>query len=198
MGKASFLACVVLMAACPGQTLSQGDRDFALSALHASRKLFLDTIAQLSDAQLRWKPAPDRWSVLEIAEHVIASEELLPQNAGKALESPSVAPMPNARQMDEKILQQMRDRSQKATAPEALAPKGKYQHAAELSTAFKILRDRNIAYIRETKDDLRSHSAASVVGQLDALQWYLLMAGHTERHVMQMREVMATPGFPGK
>lgn len=200
MGKVRLIASLLVISACRGQSLPQGDRDFALSALHASRKLFLDAVSNLSLAQLQWKPAAGRWSVMEIAEQVIATEELLPQTAAKALQSPAEPSrkQPNPRQMDAKILEQMRDRSQKAKAPGQLEPAGKYRNAAELTAAFQKLRDRNIAYIRETKDDLRSHFAPSPAGDLDALQWYLLMAGHTERHVLQMREVMAMPDFPKK
>ena len=43
--------------------MTQEERDFAMSSLHASRKLFLDAIAGLSDAQWKFKPAPDRWSI---------------------------------------------------------------------------------------------------------------------------------------
>jgi hypothetical protein len=64
--------------------------------------------------------------------------------------------------------------------------------------AFKVSRDRNIAYVRETKDEMRTHFAPGPVGEMDALQWYVLMAAHTERHVMQIREVMGMAGFPKK
>ena len=33
--------------------LTQGDRDYALSQLHATRKMFVDTVSRLSAAQ--WK-----------------------------------------------------------------------------------------------------------------------------------------------
>ena len=40
------------------EPISTGDRAFGMSALHASRKLFLDSVAGLSEAQLNFKPVP--------------------------------------------------------------------------------------------------------------------------------------------
>lgn len=191
---------MLLLGACQAQTLTQGERDYALSALHASRKLFLDAVDGLSEAQLRWKPDPNTWSVMEVAEHIVASEQYLSSMAQKALASPAdpSKKRPNPREMDAKILAGVTDRSQKAKAPEALVPKGRFRTIGELTSEFRSLRDRNIAFVRETNADLRSHFAPSPLGDLDVLQWYIFMAGHTERHVAQIAELKANPGFPKK
>ena len=34
------------------------------------------------------------------------------------------------------------------------------------------------------------------LGDLDGYQWLLLLASHTDRHVAQMQEVKAQPGYP--
>lgn len=198
MAKFLLLGAAALLCSCQAQTLTQGERDFALSALHASRKLFLDAVEGLSEAQLRWKPDPKTWSVLEVAEHVVASEEFLAATAQKALQSPADPSKraPKPRELDAKILAGVTDRSQKAQAPEALVPKGRFRSIGELTAEFRRLRDRNIAFVRETTADLRSHFAPSPLGDLDVLQWYLFMAGHTERHVAQIQELKAHPAFP--
>ncbi|MGB9610103.1 MAG: DinB family protein [Bryobacteraceae bacterium] len=198
MTRVHLLAAAVLLSACQAQTLTQGERDYALSALHASRKLFLDSVDGLSEAQLRWKPDAKTWSVMEVAEHIVASEEFLSGMAQKALQSPAdpSRKRPNAREMDAKILAGVTDRSQKAQAPEALVPTGRFRSIQELTAEFRRLRDRNIAFVRETNADLRAHFAPSPMGDLDSLQWYIFMAGHTERHVAQIQELKANPGFP--
>lgn len=195
-----MLFCALLLSSCQAQMLSQGERDFALSALHGSRKLFLDAVSGLSEAQLKWKPDAKTWSVMEVAEHIVASEEFLASMAQKAMQSPADPSkrQPNPREMDAKILASVTDRSQKAQAPAELAPKGRFRSMEELTAEFRRLRDRNIAFVRETQLDLRSHFAPSPVGDLDALQWYIFLAGHTERHVAQIRELMALLGFPKK
>jgi hypothetical protein len=65
--------------------------------------------------------------------------------------------------------------------------------------AFRSNRDRTIEFVSTTQQDLRSHfSPHPAAGMLDCYQWTLLLAAHTDRHVQQMREVMADPGFPKK
>lgn len=198
-----FLICClsILAAACQAQPLPQGDRDHAVSAMHATRKLFLDTVSGLSAAQLKWKPSPEVWSVMEVAEHIAVSDEKIPQVAAKALQAPAAPEKKkaNARQDDARILKQLTVRDQKFKAPEGFVPSGRFARLSDATAAFKAARDKNIAYIRETQDDLRSHFAPHpAFGDLDALQWYVLMAGHTERHVLQIKELMAMPGFPKK
>ena len=41
----------------PAQTLTQHDREFAMSHLHATRKMFLDSIAGLTPEQWTFKAA---------------------------------------------------------------------------------------------------------------------------------------------
>ncbi|MGC4051654.1 MAG: DinB family protein [Paludibaculum sp.] len=183
------------------QSLAQGERDYALSALHASRKLMLDTVSGLSDAQLKWKPAPNAWSVMEIAEHIEITEETLPQVVAAAMKAPATPEKKKAdpRQTDYALMKNVPLRDKKLTAPESIQPKGRFASIAELEKAFRAARDRNITYVRETTDDLRSHfSTHPALGELDGLQWYIMIAAHTERHVNQMKEVIANPSFPKK
>jgi len=196
------LCCLTLtIAACQAQPLSQGERDYAVSAMHATRKQFLDTVARLSDAQLKWKPSPEVWSAMEVAEHIALSDTAIPEIAAKAMQAPATPEKKsgNTRAKDEMLLKALAAREQKFKAPEMIVPKGQFKSMAELVAAFRSSRDRNIAYIRETQDELRTHFAPHpVFGELEVVQWYVLMAGHTERHVNQIKELMANPGFPKK
>ncbi len=198
-----YLLSLLTLLATPlvAQSLAQGERDYALSALHASRKLMLDTISGLSEAQLKWKPAPNAWSIMEIAEHIEVTEEALPQRVAAAMKAPATPEKKKAdpRQTDYAIMKNVPLREKKLQAPESIQPKGRFTRIADIEKAFRSARDRNITYIRETKDDLRDHfSPNPAFGDLDGLQWYIFMAAHTERHVNQMKEVLANPAFPKK
>jgi hypothetical protein len=70
------LACLSL-GVFAGEPLEQGRRDFAMSQLHATRKMFLDATANLTPEQWRFKAAPDRWSIAECAEHIAVSEDFI-------------------------------------------------------------------------------------------------------------------------
>ncbi len=168
-----------------------------MSALHASRKMFLDSVAGLSEAQLNFKPSPEKWSISEVAEHIALSEQFIFGASEGALKSPEREKMADPGKMDQKILAAIPDRTVKATAPEPLRPHNQFKTAADAIAAFKASRDAHIKYLSETQDALREHFYKNpVFGDIDAYQWILFMSAHTERHVAQILEVKASPGFP--
>ncbi len=191
-----LLAFAVAAAAA---TLTQGERDFAMSHLHASRKLFLNAVAGLSEAQWKFKPAPDRWSIAECAEHIALTEDAIFQLVTeKILKSPPAAGLPRAtRADDEQLIHRLKDRSQRAQAPELLRPSGRWPSRESLIEHFKQSRDRTIAFVEATQEDLRAHVAPHPVREhMDAYQWLLLLAAHAERHTAQIEEIKADPKFP--
>ena len=195
------LSAVCALGAQAGDTLTQSDRDFAMSNLHATRKVFLDSVAGLTAEQWSFKPAPDRWSIAECAEHIALSEDLIAGRAKAILSSPAepdkVVRGNEARATDQKILDAVVDRSHKGQAPEPLQPKHKFATPKDAVEHFRESRDANIDYVEKTQDDLRAHSAKGPTGQsLDAYQWLLLMSAHTERHTKQIEEVKADPNYP--
>ena len=196
--KLSFLALALAAAPLFAAPLDQEQRDFALSSLHASRKAFLDSIAGLSEAQWKYKPAPDRWSVAEVAEHVILTEDLLFGLQQKTLQSPAVPERKVDHAADQAVLDRMADRSQKRKNPEELTPTGRFATPQEAAQAFREKRDHTLDYARTTQDELRTHLFKGPAGEMDAYQLLLMIAGHTNRHVAQINEVKATAGYPGK
>jgi hypothetical protein len=55
--------------------------------------------------------------------------------------------------------------------------------------AFLARRADTLDYVRATCDPLHHHTAPlGELGPLDAYQWLLLMAAHTDRHLAQMRD----------
>jgi hypothetical protein len=178
--------------------LTQGERDFAMSNLHASRKLFLDAVAGLSEAQWNFKPAPDRWSIAECAEHIALSENMIAGFAKSVLEKPAEEAKPD-RSKDQKLIDMVVDRSQKAQAPEMLQPSRKFATPQVAVDHFTKARDENIDYMKTTQEPLRSHFGPHpLLGPLDAYQWFLLVSAHSERHTLQIGEVKSDPSFPKK
>src|SRR5258708_12161213 len=91
----------------------------------------------------------------------------------------------------------MRKSRVEAEAPEFLQPKGRWPDSASLIAHFKESRDRNIAYLQSTEDDLRGHFLEHPVFKtLDAYQMMLLMSAHCERHTLQINEVKTDPNYP--
>lgn len=61
------------VAAAVAQTAAN-DRESAIKHLEMTRAKFLKSIDGLTEAQWTFKPAPDRWSIAEVAEHIGISE----------------------------------------------------------------------------------------------------------------------------
>ena len=194
------MACL-LLTMLSAEPIAPDDRSKALSHLHATRKVFLDSIEGLSEAQWNFKPAPDRWSIAECAEHIAVSEDSLFETVTAILKSPPDAADKRAltKGKDELIVKMLQDRSRKVKAPEFLLPKQRWPGRAELTAHFKASRDRNIAWIRDTQDDLRAHLMEHpVLKELDAYQAILFVSAHSERHTLQLNEVKTDPNFPKK
>src|ERR1022692_4269086 len=58
-------------------TLTPEERESALKSLQATHDAFLHSISGLSEKQWKFKPAPDRWSVAEVSEHIALSESMI-------------------------------------------------------------------------------------------------------------------------
>jgi len=180
-------------------TLSPEEREFALKNLQATHDKFLQSIAGLSKKQWTFKPAPDRWSIAEVAEHITVSESAIFGLIQKQVMASPAAPekREQVKGKDQMILQRMPDRSHKAQAPEFLRPTGRWPTEADVAEAFEESRKATMDYVRTTNDDLRDHFFDHpVFGTMDGYQWLLLLSGHSARHTAQIEEVKADPNFP--
>ena len=185
--------------AANSQTLSQADRERALKYLETTKQGVVDATAGLSEAQWNFKSAPDRWSVAEVTEHIAAAEGYL---RGMVTEKVMTAPPRPAgedvKAIDDGVLAQIPDRSHKAQAPEPLKPTNRLGSGPAALKAFLETRQQTVDFLNN-HDDLRAHALDSPLGKkLDAYEWVLFIAAHSERHTKQILEVKADPNFPKK
>ena len=178
------------------QELTQADKDRAMQYLESTKKKVAEATAGLSDAQWNFKSAPDRWSVAQVVEHIAAAEDLL---RGMVIEKVMKAPADPARDVkktDEAVLAMIPDRSHKAQAPEPLVPTNRYGSPAGSLKHFMETRATTEDFLKNTPD-LRAHAEDSPLGmKLDAYEWVLFIAAHSDRHTKQILEVKADPNFP--
>ena len=182
----------------PSGTLSQGERDRAMSYLHATQKQVSDTIASLTPAQLDFHAGPNRWSVGDCLEHLALTETgLFGMLTGQVMVSPA-APEKMALTVgkDDVVIKTISSREVKAKAPEMFVPSHKWKTTAETLAAFRAARKETIAYTQTTPAELRLHFMKIPGGLMDGYQVLLMIGAHTERHLAQMKEAMADPAFP--
>ena len=191
--------CAVLFVTAPaaGQdAVTKNDRAEAIRYLEVTREGFLKSLDGLSEAQWRFKAAPDKWSIAEVAEHIAISEgTILGLITTQMLQAPP--PKPGEGISDQKLIAGVTDRSQKGQAPEMLRPVNKWATRDALVKDFNADRDKTIEWLKTTTENLRAHAAPHpAFGPLDVHQWILLVAGHSARHTAQIEEVKAAAGYP--
>jgi hypothetical protein len=198
-----FLSASVLVAqapaALPEAPLSMGEREQAQRLLAESHQGFLKAIAGLTPAQWAFKPAPDRWSIQECAEHIVIVEQVVQGLVISKALSGVREPLRRSevKVTDAFILAALPDRSHKAQAPEMLIPKGRLATQEAVLAAYEACRKPLEAEVASSSQDWRTRFGPHpLFGTLDLYQWILLSAGHTARHTQQIEEVKRSPDFP--
>jgi hypothetical protein len=192
---AAFSLCM-LATAVRSQELTQADREKAVQYLESTKKGVLEATKGLSPAQWNFKPAPDRWSIAECMEHIASAEDYI---RGVIVEKVMVAPAVPGRdvvKIDEAIITNVPDRTNKIQAPEPLKPTNRFGSPQAAVDHFVESRAKTEEFVR-TATGLRDHAADSPVGtKWDGYEFVLLIAAHSERHTKQINEVKADPNFP--
>lgn len=178
--------------------LTNKERKTAANFLKKSEKNAVKLVSQLSEAQLKFKPSPDQWSVEECMMHIAASEKLL---RGMVDDGVKAAANPEKRadikMTDEQVMKMIEERTTKVKTFAPLEPPNTgYKNIAEAVASFSENRAKLVNYLKTTSDDLRNHVLTLQIGSFDAYQMALFIGGHSNRHVNQMKEVMANPNFP--
>jgi hypothetical protein len=181
--------------------MTAAERAKTVKYLADSHAGFLAAIDGVTDAQWKWKPAPERWSVGECAEHIVLAEAEMWEKIQSALAAPVNANWEAATKGKTEIIEMvMAPRLGKASAPEPLVPSGTMTQA-EAKARFEKQRAALEKFARETDAALKEHTAEHpfpMFNPLNAYQWLIYAPLHTMRHDKQIAEVKATAGYPGK
>ena len=196
-----LMATVALVSFAPvGTTVSKSERKSAAKFLKETEKGVLKTVKGLSEAQLKFKPAADKWSVEDCMMHIAASEKMLWGLVDKTLkENANPEKRSEIKWTDADVMKNIEDRTNKVKTFAPLEPQNTgYKNLDEAVASFKTERAKLIDYIKTTDADLRNHVAALPVGMFDSYQMILFIGAHSNRHQKQMEEVMGDANFPKK
>lgn len=164
---------------------TEQERETLIARLKQSRDVYLRTLKGVSDAAARVRPSPEVWSILDVSEHVATSERQM-----LTLWMKLAQPGQTDRALDDAIVANVLDRSQKRIAPERSRPAGKMPSVAQGIEQFDFYRGQTIAYLEGELEDLRAKTVLHpVAGTIDGYQLFLLMACHAERHAKQIEEL---------
>jgi hypothetical protein len=174
--------------------IKPGERQRLLAHLDLTETWLTDEVSGLSPTQLKWRAADDKWSVLEVVEHLAIAEPQYWADLQKAAKGPAATVKPKSTDAD--MLWYGVDRTNRQKTGEARRATGRFEDLATPLGMFHKLRSEMIAYAKTTEDDLRSRNMPG--DGIDVYQWFVMISSHSQRHIMQIREIKSSPGFPKK
>lgn len=137
------------------------------------------------------RPAPDRWSVAEIVEHLAITEARITRMVSTGVQTTNPGPDPESTPILPTLdVARLLDRSVKRIAKGGMEPTGKLTEA-EAWSALERSRDELLAAVA-VLDGLAIGAFRAphpALGELDGYQWLAFIGAHEARHARQIREV---------
>lgn len=186
------LAFLALSAMPQADGLSDGDRERLLAHLEMTESWLVNELEGLSPEQQAFRMTETSWHITDVVEHLAIAEPQYWQHAMASMKEPPSKEKPEA--SDAGILWYGIDRTRRDRTGEARVPKGRYKSAAEALADFRRLRAEIVKYVRTTNEDPRSRRLIN--GNMDVYQWILMISTHSQRHILQIREIKAHKDYP--
>ena len=166
-----------------------------------ARQLFSD----LSEAQLNWKPAPEKWSIAQCLEHLaVATAKFGPYFTdviARAKQKPLTAkPAYRPTLMGGWLIKYVSpDSPRKLSAPKILRPAASSSIHGSLA-GFLEEQEKFIHFVREAEgidyNRTRLRSPVTPLMRYSLADAFVITVVHARRHLAQARRVRETPGFP--
>jgi hypothetical protein len=174
------------------------ERQLVLDQLASSEARLLQLVDGLTPAQWSFRETPDRWSIAENIEHVIAFEHFITGVIAKVMQSPSEPEKKAEAPAKEPLaLGLANSRHVKFIAREVVRPTGRWPDTIEMIAELRRTRGQTIAFVAETQTDLRNHFFPHIAfGDLDCYQWLIITSQHGARHAFQIEEIKSHPAYP--
>ena len=188
-----FAAALVIASPALAGPMTAGERQRLIAHLEMTEAWLVSELDGLSEAQLKFKMTPESWSITEVAEHLAIAEPQYWTNLEASLKTPiKEGWKPEA--TDAAMLWYGIDRTNRATTGEARVPHGAFPGAQESLASFRTLRKTMLELAKTSQEDFRGRSYMGA--SQDLYQWFLMISTHSQRHILQIREVKAHSGYP--
>ena len=192
ISSAVVVFVLALWSTAAGEELSAGDRQRLVAHLEMTESWLVSEAGGLSQAQLTYRMTPESWSVMDVVEHLAIAEPQYWKQLQDSLKLPATGEKFEA--TDAAILWYGIDRTNRQRTGEARVPHGTFKDLAASLGAFRTLRGEMMQVAKTSKDDLRGRKLLE--GNMSVYQWFLMISTHSQRHILQIREIKAHPGFP--
>jgi 4-amino-4-deoxy-L-arabinose transferase-like glycosyltransferase len=186
----AFVSAGAAKAAPPTST----ERQHLVAHLEMTAAWLADELNGLTPAQANYRRQPEAWTITEVLDHLVVVAPIYWQDLQSALKQPRGAR--RSAMSDADVLWYGIDRTNREQAIAGERPGGQLRDLKAGLETYRKHHDRLLQYIRKTDDELREHIVPRQ--SCDAYQWALLISSHEQRHILQIREIKADPGFPKK
>ena len=185
---------VIALATLPawGAPITPLERQRLIAHFEMTESWLSDEVANLSSEQLKFRPSPTAWNILDCVEHLDLAEPEYWKTMQSAMAAPAsrkVTPSTDLNRLWYGI-----DRTERSKTVPSETPKATYADVDAALKDFHALRATMLTYIRSSQDDWRHHLIPE--WDRDAYQWLLMISAHSQRHILQIREIKHTAGFP--
>ncbi len=172
--------------------MTADERQRLLAHFEMTEAWLVSEVEPLSETQLNFRMTPDSWSVKDVVEHLAVAEPQYWQQVQDGVKQP--LGYKSERTTDAVILWYGVDRTHRKTTGEARVAHGQFPSAKESLAAFRKLRSVMTQFASDSQEDVRGRQLKG--GDMDVYQWLLMISTHSQRHIMQIREIKAHAGYP--
>lgn len=153
----------------------------------AIRKRIFESVEGLSDEQLNTKPAQDKWSAMQILDHLHKMETVIARNISKELKEG------NSKKAVKKPIQLTVSRTLKVDAPSFSVPTDEFVPLEEMKAKLAASRKQlNDLYDQASPEALAEKSLPHpVFGKVPLTQWFPFIGLHEKRHHKQLKETLS-------
>ena len=191
MKKVLSLFLICMFALPVFAQLTDGERLFAVNYMKGTEQNILDTIFELDDEELNYKPEDGGWSVSNCLEHILLTEALNWTMLQNIISNPDNILDVDYSMYDGVVIGFITNRGNAVQTAPQLEPKGNWDSREAMLDELKASREKLIEFIETTDVDLRQYKISLPFGSADAYQYLLFIAAHSQRHTLQMDEVIA-------
>jgi hypothetical protein len=145
---------------------------------------FIATFSKFEEGRINTTPAPERWSAVQVASHIILATDGVPDHSTK----------PSDREVDSylpRIRPWWEDLNQKFKSPENLKPDNKPRTGSEILKELNRVRDKDLHML--SNDDLTLvclDFELPGIGYLTRYEWLWFIEMHLKRHTFQLGNML--------
>lgn len=156
-----------------------------LVELVASNQAIAELLDGVTDEKANFKPAPDKWSILEVIEHLNITDK------SSYIAMLRTAEPPTAAELEEKERKFIEMSNMQLIAPTAATPVGKFTTQAEALKVFYGTRKRIEDFAMESDLQLLATGFEHPrLGFLTRSQWLRFLAWHARHHAKQIGRIL--------